>query len=230
MSVVRSALVIFIAAAAAAASSCKPAQTLQLELVRTESGLRVMRHEVALAEWRQCFNDGGCSHMPVPGRGASADGYPVTGINWFDAQEFAAWASTKSGVKLRLPTVEEWRGFSGVDQTPRAKLFTDPRMAWAADYGAEKRLDPTLRRSGGFGVSSQGVSDAHGNVWEWTSTCVSDGYVKDGVDRCPAYMLEGEHEAVMSVFVRDAKEGGCSSGSPPSHLGLRLVADPADSS
>lgn len=222
----RTMVLMLVGAAAVAVSTFKLQQPLVLDLVSTETGLQVMRHEVTLRQWRKCHDARVCNHMAVAGPGAIDESFPATGISWFDAQEFAAWASARSGVTLRLPTVEEWRSFSGIEENPRAKLFSDPRMAWAADYGMNKKVDPTLKQSGGFGLSPQGIADVHGNVWEWTATCVSNGFVKDGINNCPAYKVQGEHEAVISIFVRDATEGGCSTGTPPAHLGLRLVADP----
>ena len=38
-------------------------------------------------------------------------------------------------------------------------------------------------------------------------------------------MLEGLHRAYMSNFVRDGKSGGCAVGTPPEHLGFRLVRE-----
>ena len=38
-------------------------------------------------------------------------------------------------------------------------------------------------------------------------------------------VLEGLHRAYMSNFVRDGKSGGCAVGTPPEHLGFRLVRD-----
>ena len=42
-----------------------------------------------------------------------------------------------------------------------------------------------------------------------------------------ARLFNGQHRAPMSSFVRDAKSGGCSVGTPPDNLGFRLVRRPA---
>ena len=47
-------------------------------------------------------------------------------------------------------------------------------------------------------------------------------------DRCPAFVAQGLHEAVISVFIRDPATGGCASGVPPPHVGFRLVSDIED--
>jgi hypothetical protein len=42
---------------------------------------------------------------------------------------------------------------------------------------------------------------------------------------CPAYVVEGAHEAEIPVFLRNPAAGGCATGTPPTYLGFRLVAD-----
>ena len=44
-------------------------------------------------------------------------------------------------------------------------------------------------------------------------------------DNCGVRVVEGLHRAYMSNFVRDGKSGGCAVGTPPEHLGFRLVRD-----
>ena len=188
--------------------------------------LLVARHEVTIAEWQRCFEEGGCTHLPKPGFGATGIGFPVTGVNWFDVNEYVAWASQRSGHSLRLPTLAEWKSISHeVPFKKRPKLFNDPRLAWAADYGTAGAPSPQLKSSGSFSHTRDGVADLDGNVWEWTATCASPGFEGEAVARCPAYITAGEHAAIVSVFIRDPAIGGCASGAPPQHLGLRLVAD-----
>jgi formylglycine-generating enzyme required for sulfatase activity len=85
------------------------------------------------------------------------------------------------------------------------------------------RAVPTqVEPSGGFGALTNGIQDLGGSVWEWTSTCA----VGDADDeRCPAYVAQGLHQAVISIFIRDPAAGGCTSGVPPPHVGFRLVSD-----
>jgi hypothetical protein len=73
---------------------------------------------------------------------------------------------------------------------------------------------------------------AGGNVWEWTNTC----FIRQSLDakgksagastaNCGVRVVEGEHRTYVTVFVRDAKGGGCDVGKPPSNLGFRLVPE-----
>lgn len=40
-----------------------------------------------------------------------------------------------------------------------------------------------------------------------------------------AFFVAGEHIAVIPYLVRDPARGGCAVGTPPAHLGMRLVSD-----
>lgn len=186
--------------------------------------LFVSRYEVSVASWRQCYEDGGCSFMPA--MPAGRDGFPITGVNWFDIGEYLAWANGHSGGGLRLPTLAEWREMDRplVHAKP-APQFTDPRLAWAADYGEESTPTGPVRPRGSFSTTPAGIADLDGNVWEWTSSCFSSAFNGEMKDRCPAFVAAGAHEAVVSAFVRNPGLGGCATGTPPTHLGFRLVAD-----
>jgi formylglycine-generating enzyme required for sulfatase activity len=182
--------------------------------------LLVSQYEVTTASWNRCYSEGGCSHNAAASVVGGA--FPVTGVNWFDVQEYLKWANRRAGGGLRLPTLAEWRV---IDRTlahaKPAPLFTDPRMAWAANYDQEKTADGPVRPNGSYSTTPEDISDLDGNVWEWTSSCFKSGFEND----CPAYIVAGEHEAIVSVFVGEPAIGGCAAGTPPTHLGFRLVAD-----
>lgn len=187
--------------------------------------LLVSRYEVTVESWRQCYRDGGCHHMPQSPAGS--DDVPVTGVNYIDVGDYLEWANARSRRVLRLPTIAEWRAMNPAQAVKEPQLrFTDPRLAWAANYGEEKALSGPPRPSGSFSTLSSGIADLDGNVWEWTSTCFKPGFESAIENRCPAFVAAGEHEAVVSLFVRAPASGGCALGTPPTHLGFRLVSDP----
>jgi formylglycine-generating enzyme required for sulfatase activity len=186
--------------------------------------LLVSRYEVSVASWRQCYEDGGCSFMPATPAGR--DAFPITGVNWLDVSEYLAWANGRSGGGLRLPTLAEWREMDRpLLHAKPAPYFTDPRLAWAADYGAESAPTGPVRPRGSFSTTAAGIADLDGNVWEWTASCFSSAFGGAKENLCPAFVAAGEHEAVVSVFIRNPGLGGCATGTPPTHLGFRLVAD-----
>jgi formylglycine-generating enzyme required for sulfatase activity len=188
--------------------------------------LDVMKQEVSWTLWKACHDDGGCEYLPRPGR-TDGSAFPVAGVNALDVEQFLAWINRDNGT-WRLPTIAEWRIMAA--ELPRKKrkpLFDDPRLAWAADYGAMEKVLKPVRPSGHFGAFTNGVEDLGGNVWEWTSTC-SDLNADPGL--CPAYVVAGLHEADIPIFLRDPSTGGCAAGVPPANLSFRLVRDrnPAD--
>ena len=186
--------------------------------------LLVSRYEVTVASWRQCYRDGGCPHMPESPLGS--DNVPITGVNYIDIGKYLEWANTRSRRVLRLPTIAEWRAINPAPAVKEPQLrFTDPRLAWAANYGQEKSPTGPPRPRGSFSTTSSGIADLDGNVWEWTSSCFKPGFESATENRCPAFFAAGEHEAVVSLFVRDPASGGCALGTPPTHLGFRLVSD-----
>ena len=118
--------------------------------------------------------------------------------------------------------ISEWRDYSSARPEETRKRFTDPRLYWAADYGIKKPFVRAVQNSGYYGTLPNGLRDIAGNVWEWTSTCTNGE--REG-SRCPAYFVVGEHEAEIPVFLRDVITGGCSSGTPPTNLGFRVVRE-----
>ena len=206
-----------------------PEMTPQRLEVETGRAIHAGKYEIRYSEWRNCFADGGCSHLPKR-RAYSREGdYPAVGLSWIDVNEYISWLNLKTQRNYRLPTGREWAAIAaGARPKKQSKLFSDPRLEWAADYGRYERLPKKLKPSGAFGTSAAGVFDLNGNVWEWTSDCWNDRPDEEktaGNPSCAAYKVAGEHETYMPVFVRDPANGGCSVGAPPSNLGFRLVLD-----
>lgn len=190
------------------------------------SAILVQRQEVSLAEWSLCHAEGGCTLALRPPVGRVAADYPATGLSWIDANEYLRWINARSGQAYRLPSVAEWRAMAAAVLPEKPDpIFTDPALRWASAYLTEGLGSRRLEPSGSYSVTAEGIGDLDGNVWEWTNDCFTDGGAAIPAERCPAFYVMGEHEAVMSFLVRDPARGGCASGSPPAHLGLRLVLD-----
>lgn len=209
-------------------------------LLHTDMGpLEVMRHQVSLADYRQCVTDGACE-APQPAVRPVRDDVPVTGVSYDDAVAYADWLSRRTGDRWRLPTVAEWTFIAGnraVDHAIEQQTdAANPAARWIAAYEQEAgraiSANAMPQPIGSFGANDLGVMDIGGNVWEWTSTCANrttlapDGVIASVVESCGVRYLEGRHLTPMSVFVRDARRGGCSVAAPPENLGFRFVREP----
>ncbi|WP_380057709.1 formylglycine-generating enzyme family protein [Falsihalocynthiibacter sp. SS001] len=188
----------------------------------------VQRYEVTVAEWNQCHEQGACTLNLRARPDQLPSTTPATGLSYVDAQEYVAWMNAASGRKFRLPTAEEWNYMAApvLPETPDP-IFTDPSLTWASSYLTEGLAPRALKPQGSFSQSPQGIADLDGSVWEWTQECYAGAGDDITPDRCPAFIVGGEHIAAMSYLIRDPARGGCAAGTPPAHLGMRLVADEA---
>ncbi len=207
-----------------------------MRIVSIPAAVEIMALPVSTADWLRCVDAGACT---LPESPVDRPDLPVTGVNWHDAQAYAAWLSADTGDTWRLPTDIEWAQAAaelfrddalGVESDP-----SNPAVRWLAEYAAEsarsRDLDRELRPVGSLNVNSLGVHDIGGAVWEWTSTCLRRGEIDENgailreSETCGIYIAEGLHRAAIIDFVRDPKSGGCSVGVPPANLGFRLVRE-----
>lgn len=209
-----------------------------METTRFDEPLTIMKYQVTAAEYAACVADGACTAADP--RNVGEGDVPVTGVNFRDATDYAAWLSARTGQAWTLPTDQQWAYAAG-------ELFVDdalgiednaanPAERWLADYRREAarqaEADPVPRAIGSFGQNENGLFDMHGNVWEWTQTCHrrvhldGAGELVSQLPACNIRVLEGKHRASVTYFIRDARSGGCSVGVPPDNLGFRLVRQP----
>lgn len=209
-----------------------------METTRFDEPLTIMKYQVTAAEYAACVADGACTAADP--RNVGEGDVPVTGVNFRDATDYAAWLSARTGQAWTLPTDQQWAYAAG-------ELFVDdalgiednaanPAERWLADYRREAarqaEADPVPRAIGSFGQNENGLFDMQGNVWEWTQTCHrrvhldGAGELVSELPACNIRVLEGKHRASVTYFIRDARSGGCSVGVPPDNLGFRLVRQP----
>jgi len=205
--------------------------------VRIDEPLEVMRYQVTATDYARCVAAGACKRLDSP---AAHGDLPATGVSYADATDYATWLSRETGTVWRLPTDLEWAHAAGSRFVDDARGYdpdnANPALRWLADYDREAARkaasNPSPRPAGSFGANEHGIYDMAGNVWEWTQSCQrrvaldSAGRSVGETSTCGIYVIEGQHRAMMSFFIRDPKSGGCSVGTPPDNLGFRLVREP----
>jgi gamma-glutamyl hercynylcysteine S-oxide synthase len=120
---------------------------------------RLRRGVEAPAGW---IRVGGAERFAHPD-GAFAASHPVTCLSWFEADAYARFRGA------RLPTEEEWecaRRSGGEAPVPFSSGEAAPDGGLANVGGHFRGTTPV----GLFPASANGLFDASGNVWEWTSS------------------------------------------------------------
>ena len=99
---------------------------------------------------------------------------PVTGVTLADAEAYCQWLCEATGIRLRLPTADEWE---------KAARGADGRSyPWGESFGPQRCASLALGNPAGPAPevgshpddrSPFGIEDLSGGVWEWTSTAAS---------------------------------------------------------
>jgi formylglycine-generating enzyme required for sulfatase activity len=135
------------------------------------------RFEVTQAQWRAVALlpkvDRDLNPAPSHFKG---DNLPVEQVSWEDAVEFCKRLSRKTGLNYRLPSEAEWE-YACRAGTTTAFAFGDTISTDLANYNGTVApsggaANGTYRGKtvpvGSLGVANGfGLSDMHGNVWEW---------------------------------------------------------------
>lgn len=188
----------------------------------------VQKFEVTVAEWNRCAHEGACALTLRARTDQDPAKTAATGLSYLDVQQYVTWINKRSRHHFRLPTAEEWNVMAAAVLPEKPDpIFTDPSLTWASAYLIEGMAPRAVKPQGSFSASPEGVFDLDGSVWEWTMECYDGLASGTAADRCPAFFVGGEHVAAMSYLIRDPARGGCAVGTPPAHLGMRLVSDKA---
>jgi formylglycine-generating enzyme required for sulfatase activity len=103
------------------------------------------------------------------------DNRPVELVNWYDATEFCARLSAHTGRPYRLPTEVEWE-YACRAGTTTPFSFGNTLTTEVANYngtytygdGPKGEYRKATTPVDHFGIANAfGLSDMHGNVWEW---------------------------------------------------------------
>jgi formylglycine-generating enzyme required for sulfatase activity len=171
------------------------------------------KYPITQAQYRSIMGDNA-------GFGVGAD-YPIEKISWQDAIEFCTKLSQLTGKTYTLPSEAQWE-YACRAGTNTAFHFGETITPDLANYngdfpygGAPKgenreRATPV----GSFPANGFGLSDMHGNVWEWCLDGYQPSYLDaptDGSARVDLSDIEGNLKRVMRGGAWDYVAKGCRS-------------------
>ncbi len=152
------------------------------------------KHEVTNAEYRAFCDATGYKfpefwNMDIFRCGEKYPGYPVVGINWFDAQKYAEWAGK------RLPTEAEWEyaargGLVGKDYP------TGDTLGRTEDRKPSEIWVNRIVQSAMFPPNAFGLYDMDGNVWEWTGDKYNEQYYSISPPKNPIGHATGSNRVI----------------------------------
>jgi len=192
-------------------------------------------HPVTQAQWRAVMRKN-------PSSFKGEDSRPVEQVSWHDCQEFCGKLSTKIARRCRLPTEAEWEYACRAGTTTPfffgATLSTDQaNYDGNATYGNGKEgvFRQQTTPAGSFPANAWGLSDLHGNVWEWCA----DWYQADYYQHSPAQdplgpepgpraspVRRGGSWANYPTWCRSAGRVTCDAGHRHDNVGCRVCLCP----
>lgn len=150
--------------------------------------------------------------------------HPCERVSWYDSMAFCAWLTAKLGYSVMLPTEHQWekaaRGSTGLFY-PYGNEF-DALKSNTRETGIVRTSAVGIFLDG---ISSYGVADLSGNVWEWALTeyepCVNTNANSDS-----RRVLRGGSWNCSRVGVRAASRGSYFPDSRNYGVGFRLASLP----
>jgi formylglycine-generating enzyme required for sulfatase activity len=133
------------------------------------------QREVTLAEWDACVADGGCAYAP-PNRGPGRESFPVTNVDWNDAQQYIAWLSKRTGKTYRLPSESEWEYAARAGSATTYPWGAAMEKSRANCSGCNDRPSQEPERTGSYLPNDFGLYDMAGNAAEWVEDCWNTSY------------------------------------------------------
>ena len=151
------------------------------------------KHEITQLQWRAVSALPKVSqdlhYDPSKFKGAT---YPVEQISWYEAIEFCARLSQKTGKEYRLPSEAEWE-YACRAGTASPFSYGPTLTSQQANYQGQSTYGNgpkgVYRESttpvGRFPANEFGLYDMHGNVYEWCLDCWHKNYKDAPLDGSP---------------------------------------------
>jgi formylglycine-generating enzyme required for sulfatase activity len=118
---------------------------------------------------------------------------PVTGVSWFDANDYSQWLSSQTGLAYRLPSEAEWeRAARGDLEQQDFPWGNDPPQS-LPDYATRWQTgpEPVAR----YAPNAFGLYNICDNVHEWCSDWYDPNYYAISLDHNPRGPEPGQRKA-----------------------------------
>ena len=164
---------------------------------------------------------------------------PVVGVSWQDATEFCQRLSAQTGRTYRLPSEAEWEyACRAGTQTPFyfGKTLTTEVANYDGNYTYADGPKGEFRNGtipvDLIGLANRfGLSDMHGNVWEWCEDDYHDSY--EGAPEDGSAWVDAERSKILRIlrggawdndpwYCRSASRGSVNAEFRSSDVGFRL--------
>jgi formylglycine-generating enzyme required for sulfatase activity len=197
--------------------------------VRIDYPFAISAWEITVAEYRLFCESTGriCPSSPWSG-----EDYPVTGVSWQDAVDYAAWLSLQTGHSYRLPSEAEWEYTARAGSTT-VFPFGDELYPGKARYSAGRALvdGPVPKSDRSTERNNFKLWHMVGNVREWVADSWQDthsGSPTDGSAR-PAngstHVLRGGTFSDGAQNLRSAAREEGDASLSDDQTGFRLVRE-----
>ena len=137
--------------------------------------------------------------------GFKGDNRPVEQVSWYDATEFCKRLSRHTGHDYQLPTEAQWEYACRAGTTTPFHFgetispeLSNYRSSVAYNLGPTAQIRNETIVVGGLSVANAfGLSDMHGNVWEWCADHWHRNYEGAPVDGSPWLTNDDESNRLL---------------------------------
>lgn len=158
----------------------------------------IQKHEVTVAEYRECVNSGACTKPNTSGYcnwgKSDRNDHPVNCVDWNQAKSYCEW------IGGRLPTEAEWeKAARGTDRRiypwGNTTATCEYTVMYEGSYGCGRHSTwPVCSKT--KGNSPYGLCDMAGNVWEWVNDWYGKKYYSSSPKNNPTGPGSGQYRVL----------------------------------